>query len=78
MITFEYILIDEINDDLEQAELLAKHAKKLNAKVNLIPYNQVEGLNGGDPNFRKLALFIKQWKKEGLPESRCGWKKGTT
>ena len=39
MITLEYILIKGINDDLGQASLLAKHARRLNAKVNLIPYN---------------------------------------
>ncbi|MFP6881481.1 MAG: 23S rRNA (adenine(2503)-C(2))-methyltransferase RlmN [Roseibacillus sp.] len=43
-ITLEYILIEGINDDLAQAELLAKRAKSIRAKVNLIPYNTVEGL----------------------------------
>jgi len=38
-LTFEYILIEGVNDDLEQAHLLAKRAKPLHAKVNLIPYN---------------------------------------
>jgi len=44
MITFEYILIAGVNDSLEQVEPLAKLARKLHAKVNLIPYNKVEGL----------------------------------
>lgn len=44
-ITFEYILINEVNDSLEQAQILGKRAAKLNAKVNLIPYNTVEGLS---------------------------------
>ena len=43
-ITLEYILIEGINDELAQAELLAKRAKSIRAKVNLIPYNTVEGL----------------------------------
>jgi 23S rRNA (adenine2503-C2)-methyltransferase len=43
-ITFEYILIDGINDAQEEARLLARKARSLNAKVNLIPYNSVEGL----------------------------------
>ena len=37
MITLEYILIKGVNDDLNQATLLAEHARRLNAKVNLIP-----------------------------------------
>ena len=44
MLTFEYILIAGVNDSLEQARLLAALAKRLFAKVNLIPYNTVEGL----------------------------------
>lgn len=43
-ITFEYILIKDVNDGLDQAHRLAKRAKGLDAKVNLIPYNTVEGL----------------------------------
>ncbi len=41
---FEYILIDGLNDGLDQARALAAHARRLDAKVNLIPYNTVEGL----------------------------------
>lgn len=44
MITFEYILISGINDDLGQTKPLAQLAQRLHAKVNLIPYNKVEGL----------------------------------
>jgi 23S rRNA (adenine2503-C2)-methyltransferase len=43
-LTFEYILIKGVNDGLDQARLLAKRAKPLHAKVNLIPYNTVDGL----------------------------------
>ncbi|HEY4417131.1 MAG TPA: 23S rRNA (adenine(2503)-C(2))-methyltransferase RlmN [Verrucomicrobiae bacterium] len=44
MITLEYILIAGVNDMLEQTRPLAALAKRLYAKVNLIPYNKVEGL----------------------------------
>lgn len=44
MITLEYILIKGVNDGLEQTRPLADLAQRLNAKVNLIPYNTVEGL----------------------------------
>lgn len=43
-LTFEYILIRGINDSPDQARALAAHARKLGAKINLIPYNTVEGL----------------------------------
>src|SRR5215471_4311442 len=42
-ITFEYILIELVNDQLDQAIELAKLARRLDAKVNLIPYNAVQG-----------------------------------
>src|SRR5437773_2432601 len=41
---FEYILIAGLNDSDEQAHALAGHAGRLSAKINLIPYNTVEGL----------------------------------
>jgi 23S rRNA (adenine2503-C2)-methyltransferase len=49
MMTLEYILIENVNDSLEQATILAKHARRLHAKVNLIPYNTVEGLEWRRP-----------------------------
>ncbi len=49
MMTLEYILIDGVNDSPEQAEMLARHARRLHAKVNLIPYNTVEGLEWKRP-----------------------------
>src|SRR5437870_1460722 len=48
-LTFEYILIADVNDSDEQAHLLARHARRLSAKVNLIPYNTVEGLPWSRP-----------------------------
>jgi 23S rRNA (adenine2503-C2)-methyltransferase len=44
MITFEYILIEGVNDAPSEARLLAERARGLRAKINLIPYNTVEGL----------------------------------
>ena len=54
MITLEYILIQGVNDDLKQAELLAEHAQRLNAKVNLIPYNRVDGLSWERPDLEQI------------------------
>lgn len=44
MITLEYILIAGVNDALDQCAPLAELALRLHAKLNLIPYNKVEGL----------------------------------
>ncbi|MEE2681570.1 MAG: 23S rRNA (adenine(2503)-C(2))-methyltransferase RlmN [Planctomycetota bacterium] len=43
-ITLEYILLGTVNDQAEHARELAEVAKTLRANVNLIRYNEVEGL----------------------------------
>jgi 23S rRNA (adenine2503-C2)-methyltransferase len=59
MITFEYILIAGVNDGLEQVKPLANLARKLNAKVNLIPYNKVEGLQWERPSEEVQERFLE-------------------
>ena len=65
-ITFEYILIKDVNDDLEQARILGKRAASLNAKVNLIPYNTVEGLDWVRPTEEHCKRFRNQVSKSGV------------
>ena len=76
MITLEYILIEGINDDLNQADLLAKHAKRLNAKVNLIPYNQVEGLEWKRPELTQIRAFHKKVEQGDAPRVTLRMEKG--
>jgi 23S rRNA (adenine2503-C2)-methyltransferase len=57
-LTFEYILIAGVNDSDEQAHLLAKHAGRLTAKVNLIPYNTVAGLPWSRPAQDRQEKFL--------------------
>jgi 23S rRNA (adenine2503-C2)-methyltransferase len=64
MITFEYILIAGVNDSVEQTKLLAALAKKLFAKVNLIPYNQVEGLPWERPAEEVCKAFLVALEKQ--------------
>ena len=44
-VTFEYILLDGINDSDENARELAKKLSGMNAYVNLIPYNETENMS---------------------------------
>ena len=44
-ITFEYVLLDGINDSLENSLELSKLVKGLNCYINLIPYNETNNLN---------------------------------
>lgn len=41
-VTFEYIMLDGINDSLADARQLSHYLRGLNAYVNLIPYNSVD------------------------------------
>ena len=63
-ITFEYILIAAINDGLDQIKPLAALARRLNAKVNLIPYNHVEGLEWERPSEPQQENFLRALEKE--------------
>ena len=68
-VTFEYILIDGVNDDPSQARLLAEHARRLRAKVNLIPYNPVQGLPFRRPNDSRVEAFAEVLKNRRVPAS---------
>jgi len=63
-ITFEYILIGGVNDSLEQVKPLALLARRLNAKVNLIPYNLVEGLPWQRPGEQEQESFFVALQKQ--------------
>jgi len=66
MLTFEYILIAGVNDSVAQARLLAALAKRLFAKVNLIPYNQVEGLPWKRPAEAVCEAFLAALEKQKI------------
>jgi 23S rRNA (adenine2503-C2)-methyltransferase len=66
MITLEYILIAGVNDGLDQIPPLAKLARRLHAKVNLIPYNKVEGLPWSRPDEETQSAFLTALENEGV------------
>ncbi len=66
MITFEYILIEGVNDGLDQVPPLASLTRRLNAKVNLIPYNSVEGLPWKRPDEAVQERFLNALEKTGI------------
>ena len=66
MLTFEYILIAGVNDGPDQTAPLARLARKLNAKVNLIPYNRVEGLPWERPAEPAQEAFLAALEKQKI------------
>jgi 23S rRNA (adenine2503-C2)-methyltransferase len=65
-ITFEYILIAALNDSDEQAYELAKCALQFEAKVNLIPYNTVDGLDWNRPPQDRQEKFLSILRGAGV------------
>lgn len=67
MMTLEYILIQDVNDAPEEALRLARLARSLGAKVNLIPYNTVEGLPWVRPSEAACRAFCQLLLQEHVP-----------
>jgi 23S rRNA (adenine2503-C2)-methyltransferase len=65
-LTFEYILIESVNDQIEQAAALGALAVRLKAKVNLIPYNRVEGLPWKRPSLNRQHAFLRTLERSGV------------
>lgn len=76
MMTFEYILIESVNDSLEQAHKLGAAARRLRAKVNLIPCNPVEGLPWKRPDRDRCKMFQHTLQTHGVT-STLRLEKGT-
>ncbi|MBN2097173.1 MAG: 23S rRNA (adenine(2503)-C(2))-methyltransferase RlmN [Candidatus Omnitrophica bacterium] len=65
-LTLEYVLIKDKNDALQQADQLAKIAKRLGAKVNLIPLSRVTGLDLEPTPGEETGIFLKRLLKQGV------------
>jgi len=65
-VTFEYILLDNINDTKECALELANLLRGLNAYVNLIPYNSTGDLTYNRSSDLKIKSFYDILIKEGI------------
>jgi 23S rRNA (adenine2503-C2)-methyltransferase len=59
-ITLEYVLIKGMNDSLEDADRLSRIAKRLGAKINLIPYSAVPGENFQSPERKDIEIFMNR------------------
>ena len=65
-ITLEYILLGGFNDQREQAEELARIARTIRANVNLIRYNEVDGLPFARPDDRDVLEFQSVLRDVGV------------
>jgi 23S rRNA (adenine2503-C2)-methyltransferase len=73
--TFEYVLLDGVNDAPDDARRLARLLKGIRAKINLIPFNDWEGSGFARPPLPRILAF-----QELLLEQRIlatvRWSKG--
>jgi 23S rRNA (adenine2503-C2)-methyltransferase len=76
-ITFEWVLIEGVNDSPEQARRLAALAKQLPSKVNVIPLNEskewLPGLKRPSP--AAVDAFARMVAEGGVPVT-VRWSKG--
>lgn len=66
MITLEYILIEGVNEGLEHIASLTHLCHILDAKINLIPYNTVEGLPWKRPSDETIDDFHEALKDNNV------------
>ena len=65
-ISFEYAMIDGVNDTEQHARLLAKRAKTVSAHVNLIPLNHVEEREFRPSTAGHMKAFIRILEEAGV------------
>lgn len=65
-VSFEYIMIDSVNDTEYHARLLSKRAKYVGAHVNLIPMNHVEESRFKPSTQGHIKAFIKILEENGV------------
>jgi 23S rRNA (adenine2503-C2)-methyltransferase len=65
-ITFEWALIAEVNDTLDQARHLARLVAGLRCHVNLIPLNPTRGFDGAAPDPARARAFLDVLTGEGI------------
>ena len=65
-LTFEYIMLEGVNDSSENAQELAKLVKGLNCYINLIPYNETNNIEFKRTNPVKIMNFYDILKKNNI------------
>jgi 23S rRNA (adenine2503-C2)-methyltransferase len=73
--TFEYVLLDGVNDAPEDARRLVKLLKGIRAKINLIPFNDWEGSGFGRPPLARILAFQALLLEHGITAT-IRWSKG--
>jgi 23S rRNA (adenine2503-C2)-methyltransferase len=73
--TFEYVLLDGVNDSAEDARRLARLLRGIRAKINLIPFNDWEGSGFRRPPLPRILAFQGVLLERGITAT-IRWSKG--
>jgi len=65
-ITFEYVMLKDFNDSLDDAKRLEKMLRGIPSKVNLIPFNEHSGAEFKRPDDARVRVFQKHLINHGL------------
>ena len=68
-VTFEYILLAGVNDDIKQAADLAQLLRGFQSHVNLIPYNPIQEADYQRPSTRSIQAFVNTLKQQHIATS---------
>ena len=65
-LTFEYVIIKDLNDSIKNANELAKLLKGIKCKINLIPFNEADPISYKTPPMQRVLEFQKILSSYGL------------
>src|SRR5437868_890176 len=66
-LTFEYVLLDQVNDAIEYARELVELIRGIRAKVNLIGLNPGPGIDFSTPDQERVLAFQRVLVNAGIP-----------
>jgi 23S rRNA (adenine2503-C2)-methyltransferase len=66
-VTFEWALINQVNDTVEEALRLAQLLEGLICHVNLIPLNPTDGFEGKKSGNEQIHAFKSTLEQHGIP-----------
>ena len=65
-VTFEYVMLQEVNDEPEHAKQLAEILKDMPGKVNLIPFNPFQGSDFKRSSNNRIHRFRNYLQEQGI------------
>jgi 23S rRNA (adenine2503-C2)-methyltransferase len=68
-ITFEYILLNGVNDSLEDAKELVELCQRVPAKINIIEYNKIQEAEFSKTDSKRRDTFVSFLERKGVTAS---------